>query len=342
MGRSFKLYLLLIGVVLGFAVSTVFQVTTDLARQQANPRLGKKEAPLQRLNLEKNAHVASEEDVQSLELSDYDYNHRGMSDETKIKMESEGELAKQNVHHKTLSPPSFPALAVPKPRSLSSKEQEETQEGENSDDPPLMLSDKLPSRQTLLIGVITSLNKLMTQTLAIQGTWGPRAAEVIFFVGEVERIPHLPPKMKIVKLEGVDDGEGGREVKEIAAIKHMADKYLDRVDWFMLVGDETYLAPGLLEKKLNSIDARYQIYMGRPSSAGRGKSEGSLCQRDPGVVYSRGMMENLKQYLPTCWPGGQGGGASLDDCILSMQVKCTDAQEVRDINYVHAEFGLYM
>ncbi len=184
---------------------------------------------------------------------------------------------------------------------------------ETLDSVPSRLLQELPSRQSMLVGVITSVSKLMTQTLAIQGTWGPRAPEVIFFVGEVSSIPHLPPKMKIVQLEGVEDGERGRELKEAHAIKHMADQYLDTVDWFLVVGDETYLRPAALEKKLSSIDARYQIYMGRPGAGmdQQGVGKGSLCHREPGVVYSRAMMESLRQYLPTCWPGGRGYNTRL-------------------------------
>ncbi len=325
MGRSFKVYLLLlVGIVLGFGVSTIVQVSTEAARQQAGAASrGKKEVPLQHVTVrQESPQVAAEEDVRSLELSDYDYNHRGLGEDM--------EPAPQGGEKR--APSRFPSLAVPKPRILSAKEQEDGLGSQrNSDSVPSRLLQELPSRQSMLVGVITSVSKLMTQTLAIQGTWGPRAPEVIFFVGEVSSIPHLPPKMKIVQLEGVEDGERGRELKEAHAIKHMADQYLDTVDWFLVVGDETYLRPAALEKKLSSIDARYQIYMGRPGAGmdQQGVGKGSLCHREPGVVYSRAMMESLRQYLPTCWPGGQEGGATIHDCIISMQVRCTQAHEVR-------------
>jgi len=331
MGRSFKVYLLLFGVVLGFAVSTIVQVTTDVARQQqAAPHLGKKQVSLQISVRDDNPPAVGvrEEDVRSLELSDYDYNHRNLDDDAKMGVESFSHGKQESVK----SPDSVePSLDVPKPRSLSAKEQEERLDSRKSSSPFYLLTDEFPSRQVLLVGVITSLSKLMTQTLAIQGTWGPRASQVIFFVGDVETLPHLPPKMRIVQLEGVEDGEEMRELKEALAIKYMADQYLNKVDWFMVVGDETYIAPTLLEKKLNAIDARYQIYIGRPGAGGDKErtGKGSLCHRDPGVIYSRAMMESLRQYLPTCWPGGQQGGATVHDCILAMQVSCTQAKEVR-------------
>ena len=326
MGRSFKVYLLLFGVVLGFAVSTIVQV--EMARQQAVPHLGKKQVSLQISVREDNPPAVGvrEEDVRSLELSDYDYNHRSLSDDAKLDVES---------FSRSLKPPDsvLPSLDVPKPRSLSAREQEERQASRKDSGPFTLLANEFPSRQVLLVGVITSVSKLMTQTLAIQGTWGPRASQVIFFVGGIETLPHLPPRMKIVQLEGVEDGEDMRELKEALAIKYMADQYLNKVDWFMVVGDETYISPTSLEKKLNTIDARYQVYIGRPGVArdkDRGTSRGSLCHRDPGVIYSRAMMESLRQYLPTCWPGGQQGGATVHDCILAMQVSCTQAIEVRE------------
>ena len=75
------------------------------------------------------------------------------------------------------------------------------------------LTDELPTRQTVLILVITSVTQLMSQTLAIQGTWVPEATQVIFFVGEVQTMPHLPHGMHVIQLEGIDDKQAGWEVK---------------------------------------------------------------------------------------------------------------------------------
>lgn len=360
MGRSFRVYFLLFfGAVVGFSLSTIIQVA-DLSKiQLSKPDLeGERDTPkgsrsMRVSSLEQSKGGQVEEVVEVLELSDYDY-HREPEGDGKQRPEADHQEAipgsNRPVHHRKPIPP----LPVPNPVNLRKREYESMSwQGRNvretggaGDTPPRQLSDELASRQTLLVGVITSVSKLMTQTLAIQGTWGPHATQVVYFVGEVVHMPHLPPRMDVVQLEGVDDLQGGWELKEISAIKYLMDNYLDRVDWFMLIGDETYVSAQQLEKKLNGLDARRPVYMGRPGpelTEGEGEKRGggmegertkgaSLCLRDPGVVYSRALIEGLKQYLPTCWPGGQGkGGSSLYGCLRSMDIKCTQAQEVRII-----------
>ena len=192
--------------------------------------------------------------------------------------------------------------------------------------PPKKLADELATRQTVLIAIITTVTQLMSQTLAIQGTWAPEATQVIYFVGEVQTMPHLPHGMAVIQLEGIDDKLGGWSVKEITVMKYLIDNYLDTIDWFVIVGDEVYVQPERLERVLNGLDASLSVYMGRAEEA---TEDGGavLCSTDPGVVYSRGMMDRLKPYLPMCWPG-QGDQDSLKGCITAMNVRCTQSAEV--------------
>ena len=187
------------------------------------------------------------------------------------------------------------------------------------------LSDELAPRQAVLIVVITSMSQLMSQTLAIQGTWAVEAPRVIYFTGEVQTMPHLPHGMVVVQLEGIDDKQSGWDVKEYATIKYLIEHYLDHVDWFLVVGDEAYVVTSALQRQLNQLDASLSVYMGRPTE-GDGDSP-RLCRTTSGVAYSRGLLERLRPYLPLCWPG-RGEMHSLTGCLSVMGLKCTLAKEV--------------
>ena len=43
-------------------------------------------------------------------------------------------------------------------------------------------------------------------------------------------------------------------------------------------------------------------YIGRPAPPLEG-NDAVLCSREPGIVYSKGLLGSLKPYLPMCWPG---------------------------------------
>ena len=203
--------------------------------------------------------------------------------------------------------------------------------------PVIKLSDELATRRPLLIAVITSVSQLMSQTLAIQGTWAQETSHIIYFTGEVQTLPHLPHGMVVVQLEGLDDKQAGWELKELSVINYISTHYLDNTDWFLIVGDETYVSPVALESELNKYDATMSVYLGRPLEPPTEEQEeedekesgvDKLCNSVTGVVYSRGFLEQLKPYLPVCWPGNGGEMRSLSGCISLMGLKCTSAKQV--------------
>ena len=53
-----------------------------------------------------------------------------------------------------------------------------------------------------------------------------------------------------------------------------------------------------------------------------------MCNSAPGVVYSRGFLEQLKPYLPVCWPGNGSEMRGLSGCVSVMGLKCTAAKQV--------------
>lgn len=363
--RSLRVYsLLLLGVVFGFSLSTIIHTfdvevmrsTSRLAEQPAlvahRPQDAKQGSKVAFSNLPGRREVREEEAWQAgVEFGDYGYERepeeRGRVGE--VKGERAGAALDATGEHRKPLPPAVKAVDsslppapdagaagaadergkhLPRPwpgRSMAAAADDDTTT------PPESLSDELPSsKQTLLVGVITSVTQLMTQTLAIQGTWAPQASQIIYFVGEVDQMPHLPRGMEVVRLEGVDDQTGGWELKEISAVKHLIDHHLANAEWFMIVSDETYVAVETLEKQLGRLDARHPIYLGLADEASMEGGKDPLCRRDPGVVYSRALLEGVRPYLPMCWPGGQGEVTSLTGCVGMVGAKCTQAKEVRD------------
>ncbi len=352
-GRSLRVYsLLFLGTVLGFTLANIIQAFNVDVLMSSPLRLQRQE-PLSKLHLEtrgvafsnlrkENQEMEHEEELSNFQFGDYD----GYEDDAaaNLKQGKEPEAVAEKVRIEVPqgggvdSPkPGIPSLVVPEAVKL--KYQSPSWQGrnmmENSNSinslPPNKLSDEIGLRQTVLVAVITSVTQLMTQTLAVQGTWAPQASQVIFFVGDIDIMPHLPHGMVVIELEGVDDRADNWPLKEISAIKYLMDHYLERTDWFMVIGDQTYVVTDHLEKRLNELDASIPVYLGLAGDpAPNGK--GLLCRRDPGIVYSRSLLQGLLPYLPACWPGvggaGERGSNSLNGCIGEMGVKCTQAKEV--------------
>lgn len=316
--RSLRVYsLLFMGVVFGFCVSTVIHTFgTPLALQElanAQDPQNSPPAPPGRVAF---SNINSKE---VLEEEQNDFREYGYEKEAETKHrveEKEGGVAKG-------------ANSVSEHIKVKMKEShswgDSSMKEEVGGEVPNKLLEEIPGRETVLVAVVTSVTQLMTQTLAIQGTWAS-TAHVIYFVGE-EKMPHLPYGMEVIRLEGVDDHD--ENLKEISAIKYLIDHHLEEAKWFMVIGDQTYLVMEHLERTLNSLDASSSVYMGLP---GEPATDGGSwpCQQHPGVLYSRALLESLRPYLPMCWPGGgQGEGNSLRGCVAVMELKCTQAVEVR-------------
>ncbi len=80
---------------------------------------------------------------------------------------------------------------------------------------------------------------------------------------------------------------------------------------------------------LHRLDSSVSAYLGRPGDASD-DDQSLLCDREPGVIYSKGLFERLKPYLPLCWPG-QGDMNSISGCISVMGLRCSQAKEVRGL-----------
>ncbi len=183
------------------------------------------------------------------------------------------------------------------------------------------LSDELSTRQSLLVAVITSVQQLMSQTMAIHGTWAKEEPNVLYFVGDVQHMPHLPHGMTVIQLEGVADKQALWEVKEMAVFKYLIAHYSEQVDWYLIIGDDSYVKSYALRQKLEEFNPNVNVYMGNRMA---NKEVSMQCNPSTGIVYSRGLVSRLEQYLPQCL----GEGHSIGSCIIQRGIHCTRAQEV--------------
>ena len=342
-GRGFRVYsVLFLGVIVGFALSTMLQTLT-LQRTRSSRALKLQQVVDYRaLDNSKRVEFSNLEGQydQAIELGEYEYDRMNVGDQDRAEKDAAppredqkaamfdgpaGQIQRDGNSIQLQENESRLKQRQYRSESWHGRNVRETNE---RDSPPNKLTDELPTRQTVLTSVITSVTQLMSQTLAIQGTWAPEASQVIFFVGEVQTMPHLPHGMHVIQLEGIDDKQAGWEVKEFKVMQYLIEHYLDHVDWFLVVGDEAYVVPNHLETQLNHLDASMSAYLGLAGETLAG-GRGLGCVQNPGIVYSRGLLEKLKRYLPMCSPE-QGEGDSIRDCIGAMEVKCSQASEVRE------------
>ena len=338
--RSIRVYsVLLAGITFGFTLSTLLQ---NLSLAEFGKGTGwTVDYPSQavrggRASFSNLPPAGAQPDEEEIDIGGYyDYERLVLLQE-----EKEGRQEGEGERREVVQPPSSVAAADALSDKMKQREYvkegwqgrnvRETMEG----NPAIRLSDELATRRTLLVAVITSVNQLMSQTLAVQGTWAREASSVIYFTGEVKTLPHLPHGMEVVQLEGLDDRQAGWELKELSVINYVSTHYLENTDWVLIVGDETYVASKSLEAELDRYDASMSVYLGRPLVEGEGAEEeeggatDKLCSSASGVVYSRGFLEQLKPYLPVCWPGNGGEMKGLSGCISVMGLKCTAAEQV--------------
>ncbi len=331
--RPLRLYtVLLLGVIVGFSLSSILQgLSYDRIQQTADGL--QKIVDYSQLSRTKVAfsNLDDSEINDDIILGDYDY-------ERMIQQEAEGaeerdhsdiEATAEKKNQPTPSIPSVEDFKLRQREYLNDNWQGRNVRETNDNLPTAKLSEELVTRQTLLVAVVTSVSQLMSQTLAIQGTWAVETTQVVYFTGEVQTMPHLPHGMVVVQLEGIDDKMAGWDVKEYHVVQYIIEHYLDKVDWFLLVGDETYVSSDALERRLNRFDAGVSVYMGQPVEVvgDEAQQKSQRCNSDSGIVYSRGLLERLKPYLPLCWPG-HGEMNSLSGCVAVMGLRCTRAKEV--------------
>lgn len=331
-GRPFRVYsLLFLGVVVGFALSTLLQSLNIEAVVQRGRAAGALGEQRRRPDYPHFANLEEEEAAPpgepEIAIGGYDYDSVEYNNEGEQQRPADVQAPVASINE------GRPVRIEGDARTASEKYLSDSWQARSVRDtggglPPRRLTDELRARQTLLVAVITSVSQLMSQTLSVHGTWAPDCQQVLYFVGEVETMPHLPHGMEVVQLEGIDDKQAGWAVKEFSVVKYLSEHYLERVEWFLLVGDETYVSAKSLQSMLNKFDSAPLTYLGRASEAA---GDAGLCRSAGGVVYSRGLLEQLHSYLPMCWPGQGDGRGALGSCLSSMGVRCTHAIQTQEL-----------
>lgn len=190
-------------------------------------------------------------------------------------------------------------------------------------------------RQSLLIGVVTSKNLLLTRARGINNTWGPQAPKLLFFSSEGTRAHNLP----VVSLPGTDDTYPPQK-KVYRMLKYMYDHYIDKFNWFMRADDDIYVRVDPLVKFLNTLDPSADLYIGQP---GLGKPEDleriklypheRYCMGGPGVILSRSLLIKLGPHLEECLTNvvvSWNEDLEVGRCIMRrLGVQCTWSYEVR-------------
>lgn len=206
---------------------------------------------------------------------------------------------------------------------------------------PQSLNEVLPSRHSVFIAVLTSERNLLSQTYAIQSTWGGGHENVTFFVGKHSDISRAPHFMKIVKLHDAEEftSENTRRTLLYHVFHYITSHLLQHFRWFMIIGDSAYVRTDQVEVLLNNYDDTYNIYLGRPNRHFDKREEDTVynahyCIFDTGIILSRGLVRRLSPHLRGCMESETSllsyeGDWEFGNCILKhLDVKCTQATEV--------------
>jgi chondroitin sulfate synthase len=156
-----------------------------------------------------------------------------------------------------------------------------------------------PTKNLVIIGVMTAKKYLDTRAKAVFDTWSPHIPGKLFFFTS-EHSDSIYP-LPIVSLPGVDDSYPPQK-KSFLMFKFMYDNYLDKFEWFMRVDDDVYLKPERLEKFLRSINSSTRQFIGQPGTGNKDEfgllsleADENFCMGGPGIMMTR---ETLRLFTP--------------------------------------------
>ena len=319
-----------IGMVVGFSLSLVIKLfTTDVTTQ------------------------LSEADIQRGNIYNYDISFRHMrqdgNDQQQLNKVTEGDknVEEMEITAERLAPPIHENVDSKSVAMVADDNMEQELPPEQLILPkvehPQSLNEVLPSRHSVFIAVLTSERNLLSQTYAIQSTWGGGHENVTFFVGKHSDVSRAPHFMKIVKLNDAEEvtSEDSRRTLLYHVFHYISSHLLQHFRWFMIIGDSAYVRTDQVEVLLNNYDDTYNIYLGRPNRHFDKKEEDFLyngnshyCIFDTGIILSRGLVRRLSPHLSSCMESETSllsyeGDWEFGNCILKhLDVKCTQATEV--------------
>lgn len=210
---------------------------------------------------------------------------------------------------------------------------------------PFYVASELGHRDKLLVGILTTEEKIDSLVLAINNTWAPLLPKIIFFTPfsrdvdfyeKYNKVLGLP----IVQLSNVEDENFSKTKFSFNMLKYMHDHYINNYEWFMRVEDAMYLKADKLLELLNSVNSSKDVYIGRPGSY---KANGiqlnedlytheKYCLGNAGVVLSRSTLMKLVPNLDTCQEDAltELEDVELGRCLYkNLGLQCTWSYEVR-------------
>lgn len=217
---------------------------------------------------------------------------------------------------------------------------------------PYYIASELGKRDKLLVGVLTSEDRLDSLVLAINNTWAPDLPRILFFIpysrdaefhDKYTKVLGIP----VVQLDVDSEEDTAPKLKlSFKMLKYMYEHFINNYEWFMRVEDTTYIKTDKLLEFLNSVNSSRKAYIGRPAPASFSPSqrfhntEGDLysdekyCLGKTGVVLSRTTLFGLGSSLDSCVEESttDSDDKELGRCIYNMLgVQCTWGYEVTSV-----------
>ena len=69
--------------------------------------------------------------------------------------------------------------------------------------------------------------------------------------------------VNIVQLPGVPDNVYPPQRKSFSMLRHLADNYINKYDWFVRLDDDAFISWPILEKLLRRLDPSQPLYIGK-------------------------------------------------------------------------------
>ena len=195
-----------------------------------------------------------------------------------------------------------------------------------------------PSKNLLMVGVMTAAIFLETRAVAVNRTWAQTIpGQVAFFSSGASSVPsewNLP----VISLPGVTDAYPPQK-KSFMMLKYMHDNFIDKYEWFMRADDDVYIRGDRMETFLRSLNSSHTYFIGQ---AGRGKVEelgllhleydDNFCMGGTGMVFSRATLRKMVPHVSYClknlWSTHED--VEVGRCVKKfVGIDCTWSYEVR-------------
>ena len=157
---------------------------------------------------------------------------------------------------------------------------------------------------------------------AASDTWTTRCSHVVFFASGKA---HLPSPA--VKLKTKSDIKSWASLREIS--QHIAKKYLDEYEWFLLVEEDTFIIMENLAYYLAVHNSSKAWYFGHSYT---GSLRFNYNVAGAGTVLSKGALRRLSNKLalghcPVSWFRSAAGDQAMAECLSELGIHPQDTRD---------------